>query len=1094
MNEQTDAQKHFQLGQKAFEKGKYDIASAEFQKAIKIAPKNADFHYWLGRTFFALDKNKEAIANFKQCSEIKHKKDKYADAYYWWGNTLYFSNKEKKDSAIYEAAAEKYDKSIKQGYKYKANAYYMWGNSLYFLGRYPEAIKKYQKSIDLGSKYEADAYYRWGNSLHFLGRYPEAIEKYQTSIDLGSKRKVDVYYRWGDSLYCLDKYEEAEKKQETAIKLLYQKDIAEVHYWTGVYFEKRRKYKIAAQKYEKCIEKYEQWLQKDPSYIDVHYFLGRVYYYLGDDDQAEIHLDIFMKKYIQLTITDKRSLKEFFEDSHRILGLSLYIKKRFPEAERAFQEYLNTQDSPKVLFEKNLILGKSFLSEIKQYEKATNYFTTAIKILNKSESSIKKEEKNKNKYIENLIEVKSFLSLALQIQKKYDLALEQYEEIIDLLDNNSERLANLSEKDIRSNPRLQFKKDYLAESYFQKGLILGNQRLYDFGVESLEEALKYSDNSAFIYREKANIYRQQGKYQKRWDELEEAVKKYEQEIKQMKAKYQQAPTFIDPTFIVNYWHTSLGNIYHQFFHDYDKAEKIYHQGLELDPNNENILRYLTSLYLTRIQNEPKNQDELTLNCQYYLDATKYYEKSLEILERRRNRLGDYSSLIDLGNFLLITKKLATQEEYSQTESYFLEAIEKDPKNAVEAYTGLGIFYLDQNSIHKAVDYFKKAHENDLGDFNVWSNLAETYLKQNKLKQAEKAFKDILAINPNHLDSIISLGQVYLAMGDAGDAEMYHQAIYEFDSAQRISSDNIGSSKLKSSEFADLHYLQGYANFQIYQNSHLLQKNNKFLGNALNYFEDALSNNSRHSHSKRAKEKIDSNIKASSSSTTQEQIASGLLTFLSLAIFTAIQILCFVPQPNNIKQDINDQTATTVIHSQTVEQDQAELTRRVTDALNSTITVTEKVDNSVIEVDWSENPPVVYISLVTDKKVFSNQVNLVEKFLEKEIGQPFKLVFFVNEFTQVTTKETVLSTYMKLGSPEYITLTFGSLIFAAIFAFLPRISKLSVGQGGVDLEKSSLQQISIGDLDNLDISKLIISRPIERKISYRRSKPRNIVLN
>ena len=84
--------------------------------------------------------------------------------------------------------------------------------------------------------------------------------------------------------------------------------------------------------------------------------------------------------------------------------------------------------------------------------------------------------------------------------------------------------------------------------------------------------------------------------------------------------------------------------------------------------------------------------------------------------------------------------------------------------------------------------------------------------------------------------------------------------------------------------------------------------------------------------------------------------------------------------------------------------QAELTQGVTDALSMTITVSEGVDNAVIEVDWTEDVPIVYILLQTDKEVFPNQVALVEDFIEKRIGQTFKLIFFVNKFTQVTAEE------------------------------------------------------------------------------------------
>lgn len=84
--------------------------------------------------------------------------------------------------------------------------------------------------------------------------------------------------------------------------------------------------------------------------------------------------------------------------------------------------------------------------------------------------------------------------------------------------------------------------------------------------------------------------------------------------------------------------------------------------------------------------------------------------------------------------------------------------------------------------------------------------------------------------------------------------------------------------------------------------------------------------------------------------------------------------------------------------------QAQLETGIINTLNETITVTEGVEDAIIEVDWTANPPVVYILLQTGKEVFPNQVGLVENFIERKLGQSFKLVFFVNKFTEVTSEE------------------------------------------------------------------------------------------
>ena len=86
--------------------------------------------------------------------------------------------------------------------------------------------------------------------------------------------------------------------------------------------------------------------------------------------------------------------------------------------------------------------------------------------------------------------------------------------------------------------------------------------------------------------------------------------------------------------------------------------------------------------------------------------------------------------------------------------------------------------------------------------------------------------------------------------------------------------------------------------------------------------------------------------------------------------------------------------------------QAQLTTEITSKLiNETITVGEGVNNTRIEVDWTKNPPIVYITLQTEKDINSKQARLVEEFISRKMEQPFKLVFIVDKVTRITTDET-----------------------------------------------------------------------------------------
>ncbi len=85
--------------------------------------------------------------------------------------------------------------------------------------------------------------------------------------------------------------------------------------------------------------------------------------------------------------------------------------------------------------------------------------------------------------------------------------------------------------------------------------------------------------------------------------------------------------------------------------------------------------------------------------------------------------------------------------------------------------------------------------------------------------------------------------------------------------------------------------------------------------------------------------------------------------------------------------------------------QAQLEVEITNKLiHETITVGEGVNSTKIEVDWTQTPPIVYIILQTDKEITPNQAALVEEFIERKMGQPFKLVFVVSQIKQVTSQD------------------------------------------------------------------------------------------
>lgn len=69
-------------------------------------------------------------------------------------------------------------------------------------------------------------------------------------------------------------------------------------------------------------------------------------------------------------------------------------------------------------------------------------------------------------------------------------------------------------------------------------------------------------------------------------------------------------------------------------------------------------------------------------------------------------------------------------------------------------------------------------------------------------------------------------------------------------------------------------------------------------------------------------------------------------------------------------------------------------------LNRTVTF-QRLRLLESDVNWLANPPQVRLSVRAKKPVTPRQVMLLEKFLEKEMGQPFILIFEVGDIEEVT---------------------------------------------------------------------------------------------
>jgi tetratricopeptide (TPR) repeat protein len=188
-----------------------------------------------------------------------------------------------------------------------------------------------------------------------------------------------------------------------------------------------------------------------------------------------------------------------------------------------------------------------------------------------------------------------------------------------------------------------------------------------------------------------------------------------------------------------------------------------------------------------------------------------YKKAELILERQRWEAKDINLLLQLGELYL------NVEDFTAAEPVLFEAMKEDG-DSPQPYADLGVLYSRKGDYTKAVQYFEQALQKDIDDLTVRSNLAEACLKAKLADRSEAEYKKILGVTALHVESHIGLGEVYTAMGDAGDSDMYDEAIRCFTRGIMNGRSTYGSKRLKKKDLSAALYSRGYANVKLYEDS------------------------------------------------------------------------------------------------------------------------------------------------------------------------------------------------------------------------------------------------------------------------------------
>ncbi|AKV66390.1 serine protease [Microcystis panniformis] len=218
---------------------KYDLALADFNKAIELDSKLAITYNNRGNLYYYQQKYELALADWNKAIELD---SKLAMAYSNRGNIY-------NDQQKYELALADWNKAIELDSKL-AEAYNNRGRFYYNQQKYELALADFNKAIELDSKL-AGAYSNRGGIYYNQQKYELALADFNKAIELDSKLAM-AYNNRGGIYYYQQKDELALADFNKAIEL--DSKLAIAYYNRGSLYYLQQKYELALSDYNKAIK------------------------------------------------------------------------------------------------------------------------------------------------------------------------------------------------------------------------------------------------------------------------------------------------------------------------------------------------------------------------------------------------------------------------------------------------------------------------------------------------------------------------------------------------------------------------------------------------------------------------------------------------------------------------------------------------------------------------------------------------------------------------------------------------------------------------------------------------------------------------
>ncbi|AKE65017.1 TPR domain protein, putative component of TonB system [Microcystis aeruginosa NIES-2549] len=246
---------YYNRGNLYYNQQKYELALADFNKAIDINPNFALAYNNRGLLYYNLQKYELALSDYSKAIDIN---PNFALAYNNRG--LLYYNLQK-----YELALADYNQAIRINPN-DADAYNNRGGLYHNQQKYDLALSDINKAIEINPNF-ALAYNNRGGLYHNQQKYDLALSDINKAIEINPNFAL-AYNNRGNLYRLQEKYDLALADWNKAIKI--NPNLANAYYNRGLLYHNQQKYDLALADYTKAIE-------LNPNYANAYYNRGLLY-------------------------------------------------------------------------------------------------------------------------------------------------------------------------------------------------------------------------------------------------------------------------------------------------------------------------------------------------------------------------------------------------------------------------------------------------------------------------------------------------------------------------------------------------------------------------------------------------------------------------------------------------------------------------------------------------------------------------------------------------------------------------------------------------------------------------------------------------